>query len=315
MSSPPALDHHPRAAPTLYDLSKTRLVQNIHMLTDIGDLPYTFLAPILRHIQNPNQLLELETNCPQIVGETGELWLKFIKRDIPEWDKKPHQPRDEKNWAKVYRRLKRDADAEVMRQEEQLREQMRALQNNKSQNQTMIVEARTGYDPTARRKGFGSRGSGSSGWGSSSSNPPPPKTTGKVAFDKLKRAMYDQKLARPKAAQMPTHLLEQRRGVVKAAPERMVRMQEAEAPKTMLVPRRASQAGFSSESSTSRPNITARPSLQGSSSSPKPQRPTLGADQHFRAGRLGTPSGGAPVVKRKREAPSPFMAPKKRKPQ
>ncbi|KAF2268862.1 hypothetical protein CC78DRAFT_529831 [Lojkania enalia] len=296
--------------PTLYTLAKTRLISNISMLTDIGDLPYTFLAPILKHIQNPSQLQELETNCPQIVGETGEIWLRFIKRDIPQWDKKPHQPRDSRNWGKVYRKLKREAEQEKAVQEEQLKEQMKALQQNREGNQTKIVEARTGYDPSARRRGFGFRsggGGGSSSWG----NPAAPPKTGKMAFDKLRRSMFDQKQARPRATQMPTHLLNERKTLVKQAPERMIRMQDNTAPQKMLVSRRASQGAGSP--SLPRPNITARPSLAQISTSPpsKPERASLPPGQHFSAPKIQPQQSGA-GLKRKKAEVDPFM-PKKKK--
>jgi elongin-A len=85
---------------SLFELARQRLIKNIDMLRDVGDLPYSFLQPVLRFVQSPDQLLELEANCPQLLGETGEIWLRFIKRDIPDWEKKPHEPRDPRNWRK-----------------------------------------------------------------------------------------------------------------------------------------------------------------------------------------------------------------------
>ncbi|KAF2195679.1 hypothetical protein K469DRAFT_699275 [Zopfia rhizophila CBS 207.26] len=297
-------------APSLYDIAKTRILQNIHMLTDIGDLPYTFLRPILLKLQNPAQLAELETNCPQIVGETGEIWLKFIKRDIPNWDKKPHQPRDERNWGKVYRKLKRDAEMEKEKQEEELRNAMRALQKDRQENTTTIVNARVGYDPAARRKNFGSRGG--VGWGSSGQ----PAKTGRAALDKLKRSMFDQRQARPPATQIPAHILEERKGKVITAPERMIRMNENESTK-MLVPRRASisAAPSSSTSTTHNPQSANR-----TVSRPQPQqspekvgRTSLPMDRQFNAPKIQREGISAvPGVKRKRDDVNPFM-PKKRR--
>lgn len=282
-------------AQTLYELAKNRLIQNIHMLTDIGDLPYSFLAPVLRHIQNPSQLIELETQCPQILGETGEIWLRFIKRDIPNWDKKPHQPRDEKNWSKVYKKLKKDAEREKSEQEEQLREQMRALQQDRKGNQTMIIDSKVGYNPAARRTGFGSR----SGWGSSSA----PAKTGKAAFDKLRKSMFDQKQARPKATMMPTHLLQERKGTVRQAPARMERMRENEAPKRMVISKGAAATVAASAS---------RPTLH-SGSPEKSQRTSLPTGQHFSAPKIRTQATTTPVAqKRKREEPNVFMSQKRK---
>ncbi|KAF2244871.1 hypothetical protein BU26DRAFT_490975 [Trematosphaeria pertusa] len=300
---------------SLFDLSKQRMIQNIHMLTDIGDLPYSFLAPVLRHIQNPDQLAELEGNCPQVLGETGDIWLRFIKRDIPNWDKKPFEPRDAKNWSKAYRKLKRDAEKEEEAQKEALKQQMQALQKNRIGHQTTIVEGRTGYGPSARRKGFAFGGAGAStSWG----NPAAPAKTGKAVFDKLRRGIFDQKQARPKASQMPMHMLAERRATVKQAPARLVRMQENEAPKRMVISREASASlarSNSVPSSASGPKITSRPAPQTTvATAEKPRRTHLPVGQQFSAPKLQPQRpAGAPVPKRRREAPSIFHNPKRRK--
>lgn len=302
-----------------------RTIQNIGMLTDIGDLPYSFLAPILRHIQNPQQLIELEENCPQILGETAEIWLRFIKRDIPNWEAKPHQPRDDKNWSKVYKKLKKDAEREKADQEEALKEQMRALQQNRAGNQTLIVEGRTGYDPAARKWGYGSRGTGGGGRsGSSWGDPAAPKKTGKVIFDKLRRGVYDSKQARPKATQMPAHLLQERKGVVREAPARLVRMNENEGPKKMVISRQASASVVGRNGiphPTMRKPITSRPVPQPQQSVPTPtpekkiQRASLPAGQHFTAPKLTVQNSDAvrPPKRRREVAPSLFHNLKKRK--
>jgi elongin-A len=290
-------------APSLYDLAKARLVANIHMLDDIGDLPYDFLAPILKHIQNPSQLLDIEANCPQLLGETGEIWLRFIKRDIPNWDTKPHQPRDPKNWSKVYRKLKRDAENEKKEQEEQLKQQMRALQKDRDVNKTQIVDASRIQVPRPSRPwGFGG-GGGGGGWEKSGA----PAKTGKAAFDKLRRGMFDQKQARPKATRMPTHLLEQRKGKVAQAPARMVRMNEAEAPSRMVLSKGASASVAQGSGASSRPTLHSSPE--------KPLRASLPVGQQFTAPKIRPQSSGAaPPPKRKREEVNLFMQPKRSKP-
>jgi elongin-A len=297
--------------PTLYELSKTRMIQNISLLTDIGDLPYSFLAPILRHIQTPSQLLTLEANCPQVLGEDGEIWLRFIKRDIPEWESKPHEPRDPKNWGKVYKKLKRDAEQEKQEQEDMLKESMRRLQEGREGNRTLIVEGRTGYDPSMRKWGYGSRGTGGGGGGASTrwGDPAAPKKTGKVIFDRLRRGVFDAKQAMPKATQMPAHLLQERKGIVKQAPARLVRMNENEGPKTVDVSKRA-PAPVAPKSRFPHPTLrkqpVPQPQPQQSASRPKPepkiQRTTLPAGQTFTAPKLQPQAGDAPrPLKRRRE--------------
>ena len=292
---------------SLFELARQRLIKNIDLLNDIGDIPFTFLEPVLRNIQNPDQLQELEENCTQIQGETGDIWLRFIKRDIPEWDKKPHQPRDPRNWSKVYRKLKRDAEKEKLEQQDALKQQMRALQQDRAQNKTLIVDSKVGYGARSSRVfGLG----GGSSWGVSGA----PAKTGKVAMDKLKRGMFDYKRERPKAAQMPTHLLAQRKAQVKAAPARMVRMAENEGPRNMMLSKQAAASVARRTDplpETKQPHITHRPIPQQSG---PPARASLPSGQQFNAPKLkALDQDTSSVPKKRKEVHSAFHKPKRRK--
>ncbi|KAF1915948.1 RNA polymerase II transcription factor SIII subunit A-domain-containing protein [Ampelomyces quisqualis] len=294
---------------SLFELARQRLIKNIDLLNDVGDIPFAFLEHILRHIQNPDQLQELEANCPQVQGETGEIWLRLIKRDIPDWHKKPHKPRDPRNWHKVYRKLKKDAEVEKDEQQNALKEQMRALQKDRAQNKTTIVDSNIGYGARSSRVfGLGS----SSGWGGSGA----PAKTGKEAMDKLKRGMFDYKRERPRAAQMPTHLLAQRKTQVRAAPARMVRMAENEGPKNMVISRQAA-ASVAQRSEPlpemKRPHITHRPVPQQNAAAPP--RPSLPAGQQFSAPKLkpAEHDPAAQALKKRKDSSSMFHKPKRRK--
>ena len=306
-------------APSLFDIAKHRIIQNIEMLTDVGDLPYDFLRPILLKVEIPDQLRLIEENSPQIQGEDGEIWLRYIKRDIQNWQKKPHQPKEPKSWWKVYRKLKNDAEVEKQAQEDALRASLKALQDDKATNKTMIVDAKLGFDPAKRRKvpthsGF------VSGFGSSSV----PAKNAKTAIDRLKRSMYEQKVARPKGSLMPTHLLEERKGRVMIAPKSMVeRIQTAkEPPKTMLVPRKGSfgrsLGGSSSQDDSAlaarESRLKAFTESRPATATSPPPRASLPTDKAFKAPQLASrPSPDqASAMKRKRPAPNIFMPQKKR---
>ncbi|PVH95636.1 hypothetical protein DM02DRAFT_146557 [Periconia macrospinosa] len=304
-------------ADSLYEMTKRQLIRNIHMLEDIGDLPYAFLAPILRQMKNPDQLMALEANCPQILGETGEIWLKFIQRDIPDYQKQAHRPRDEKNWSKVYRKLKRDAEREEEAQKDALKQQMQALQQNRQGHQTTIIEGRTGQIPSATRKGFAFSGSS---WSRSNA----PKQTGKAAFDKLRRGIYDQKQARPKAAMMPAHILAERKKAtaVQQAPARMVRQAELsshnQGPQRMVLSKGASASVGAHNATapiTSRPNITSRSMPRPTTSTPQAaQRTRLPEGQQFSAPRLQSQRPtSSPAVKRRAEEPAKLFHESKRR--
>jgi elongin-A len=297
-------------AATLYELARQRLIKNIDMLNDVGDIPFSFLEPVIRHIQNPAQLQELEENCPQILGETGDIWLRMIKRDIPDWDQKPHQPRDPRHWSKVYRKLKKDAEMEKLSQENALKEQMKALQQDRAQNKTLIVDSKVGYGARSSKMfSFGGRS-----WGT----PGAPAKTGKAAFDKLKRGMFDRNRERPRATQMPSHLLSMRRNTVRQVPERLVRMAENEGSRTMVLSKAASASVSTRppEREGSRPNITHRPVPQPQQSSSAPPRASLPPGQQFHAPKLRpTPQGigSAAAPKRRRDEPSMFHQQKRKK--
>lgn len=300
--------------PTLFELARQRLIKNINMLNDVGDLPYSFLEPVLRFVQNPDQLQELEQNCTQLLGETGDIWLRFIKRDIPNWETKPHEPRDPQNWSKVYRKLKRDMEREKEADAEALKEQMRAIQQDRAKQKTLIVDSRVSYGSAGGR--FQSyRSSAGSSWGPPSGAP---SKTGKVAFDKLRRGVFDHKRERPKASQIPADALAQRRTQLKQAPARMVRLAEIEpqAPRGMVLSKPASTSmarKSDAAPASSKPHITQRPAPQPK---PAPTRTSLPAGQQFHAPKPrasvqeATSASAAP--KRKREQYSMFQ-PKKRK--
>ena len=73
---------------------------------------------------------QLEMNSPQLIGRDGEIWLKFIERDIPNWESKPHQPSNPKNWWKVYRKLKQEAQDDMVQDAEKLKAEFRSQRSD-----------------------------------------------------------------------------------------------------------------------------------------------------------------------------------------
>ncbi|KAL8818360.1 MAG: hypothetical protein Q9191_007958 [Dirinaria sp. TL-2023a] len=82
-------------------------IKNIKALTDIGEAPYnSSIRTLLLAIEQPDQLREIEENCPQIIGHDAEVWIKFIRRDVPEYaDEDPPIPTEPHKWHIFYRRL------------------------------------------------------------------------------------------------------------------------------------------------------------------------------------------------------------------
>jgi elongin-A len=288
-------------APSLVDMCRRRATKDVNLIYDIADMPYSLVESILRHVQNPAQLQELEENSPQIQGETAGLWLKFIKRDIPNWDKKPHEPRDPRNWSKVYRKLKKESEREKQEQGEALKQQLRAIQQDRAQNKTVIVDSKVGYGSRSSRIFMGGS---SSAWGGSSGAP---SKTGKVAMDKLKRGVFDHNRARPKSIQIPTHILAARKPRLIAAPARMVRMAEYEANANSSLSRSVAPPvarRIDSTPAMKQPHITHRPVPQQSAAPPRTSPP---ADQSLTAPKPSVPDTGvSPAPKRKRQESSLF---------
>jgi elongin-A len=98
----------------------------------LGDTPWRLLKPIINKCEDPKMLHAWEVNTPQIRGETGEIWMKFIKRDVPNWRSKPHEPKNPLSWYRVYKKLKAEADVEERRAEELLKEKMSKIKKDEA---------------------------------------------------------------------------------------------------------------------------------------------------------------------------------------
>ncbi|KAI4280270.1 MAG: hypothetical protein L6R38_004577 [Xanthoria sp. 2 TBL-2021] len=100
-------------ASELLHMVRRALIKKISILTDIGDVPYDMIRPVLLKIENPNQLKSLEEASPQLYGADAEIWISLIKRDVPKAEEKMMYPRNPKSWWKVYRKMLNDHQKEV----------------------------------------------------------------------------------------------------------------------------------------------------------------------------------------------------------
>jgi elongin-A len=85
---------------------------------------------------------QLEINSPQLIGRDGEIWLKFIERDIPNWESQPHRPSNPKNWWKVYRKLKQEAQNDMVQDAEKLKAAFANIKDEKEQNLAQLKTRR-----------------------------------------------------------------------------------------------------------------------------------------------------------------------------
>ncbi|KAJ6014951.1 hypothetical protein N7540_009542 [Penicillium herquei] len=106
-------------ATSLFQLALATAIRNVRFLDDLGGLPYFLARPILQKIDNPEKLHALEVRSPHLAKEDKEIWLEFIKRDIPRWERY-ELPEETDKWYEIYCDLREavqreiDADAEKM---------------------------------------------------------------------------------------------------------------------------------------------------------------------------------------------------------
>jgi elongin-A len=143
---------------SLVELCTRTCIKNIHELTSVGDfLLYEHVAPILQRLDSPAQLRLIEINSPQLEGETGEIWQKFIHKEFPECREKNYVPRNPKSWWKVYERYKREQEIERAAAEAALRESLAGLQKKKNEHVSRIVNQRYLPSPPMTGRNLGVR--------------------------------------------------------------------------------------------------------------------------------------------------------------
>ncbi|KAJ5295265.1 hypothetical protein PENANT_c001G04378 [Penicillium antarcticum] len=107
-------------ARSLLRLATAMAIRHVKVLDNLGSLPYALARPILLKVDNPQKLHALELASPQFADHDKELWIEFIKRDIPSWDQY-ELPEESNDWYQVYcdlgEQVERslEADAEKMK--------------------------------------------------------------------------------------------------------------------------------------------------------------------------------------------------------
>ncbi|KAI7610612.1 hypothetical protein KC343_g8732, partial [Hortaea werneckii] len=153
-------------APTLTSIAQRTCVRALPNITDVADIPYELLRPVLKKIINPSHLREIEQNSPQIGDADAELWRAFIARDIPNWQQKIIEPKNPRSWWKVYRKLVREEERAKEEQEAQLAAAMSGIKKEKDANRAQYVQ-KVIPQGSSRGKAFvdGQPNQASTGWG------------------------------------------------------------------------------------------------------------------------------------------------------
>lgn len=108
-------------------------------ITDLADMPYHLARPILVKVNNPQQLRDIEVNCPHIAERSEELWRAFIARDISDWENKLVYPKNKNSWHKVYRYMLRQEEKLKDEAEEALRKTMLGENVKKARREVLVV--------------------------------------------------------------------------------------------------------------------------------------------------------------------------------
>ncbi|KAL9127570.1 MAG: hypothetical protein Q9217_003587 [Psora testacea] len=124
----------------LSHMARRACIKNIRQITDVGDTPYEVVRPVLLRIENPEHLRQIEERSPQICGADAEIWRELIKRDIPNWGTKAHEPKNPSNYYKVYRKLLKESKKEVDQDAQLLKATLDGIKSKQAQNTAKQVE-------------------------------------------------------------------------------------------------------------------------------------------------------------------------------
>ena len=201
-------------ADSLLAISQRAAARGAGRIYSIGDLPYHLAAPVLARVPSPKQLYEIEQASPQIIGCVDDPWLAFLKRDVPNFESKPHRPANPASWFKVYKKMKRQAEAELKTGQDALKAALGAIKQTKEQNTAMMVSR---FELPRGSTGVGRKPQSRYDYMSG-------KTGAKGAhkmtlFEKIKKEKAD---IRTNKMNRPVNVRPGIPGTVKAAPSRMV---------------------------------------------------------------------------------------------
>ncbi|KAL2848807.1 RNA polymerase II transcription factor SIII subunit A-domain-containing protein [Aspergillus pseudoustus] len=136
-------------APSLRHLCTTTAIRNVKYLNDIGNIPYDLARPFLLKIESPEKLRSLELLSPHLMKDDVELWLEFIKRDIPRSDEitLPEQP---DCWYDVYCELREQVQREVDEDAEKLKMALDGISSERAKHSAILVDRRSLHLPRER---------------------------------------------------------------------------------------------------------------------------------------------------------------------
>ncbi|KAJ5590214.1 hypothetical protein N7450_004186 [Penicillium hetheringtonii] len=130
-------------APSLRQLATATAIKHVKMLDDIGSLPYALVRPMLLKVDNPEKLHSMELLSPHLAEEDQELWLDFIKRDIPQWETYDI-PKTSTQWYDIYCDLREEVQRSLDADAEKLKMAIDGIQSEKARLKPKIISGPRG---------------------------------------------------------------------------------------------------------------------------------------------------------------------------
>ncbi|MCJ1273185.1 hypothetical protein MMC21_000974 [Puttea exsequens] len=144
-------------APSLTDTARKVCSQNWRWLLEneaFEDTAYHLVRDILFKIADPKKLRSIEIKAPHFCGADGEIWLEFIKRDVPGWKEKLHKPKNPENWYKVYQRLVEQSEREIERDAQVLKATLHGIKKESDKHKLQQIElAKVNLPSSMKRNG------------------------------------------------------------------------------------------------------------------------------------------------------------------
>jgi len=121
-------------------------VRNITSIVDVGEMPFDVAEPILKYIENPLQLHQVETNCPQLGAEEGDkmgaIWRRLLNKKFPKWEDQGYKVPKGLRGVDLYYFVKEEWDRDNADAEAILRQKLAGFDKERESKQTHIVNSK-----------------------------------------------------------------------------------------------------------------------------------------------------------------------------
>ncbi len=137
-------------------------LRNVSTIVDVGLMPFEVAQPILKAIENPVQLHQLELNCPTLSVDPSkmeEIWRRLLERKYPRWSEQGYDIPDGTSWLDTYYLIKHQVEKSNAEAEAVLAQKFAGFDKAREDKKTEIVMVNSKLLPkqpvVGRRRGQG----------------------------------------------------------------------------------------------------------------------------------------------------------------